>query len=302
MSSISRSVTKGDVIRSSATSSISGLSLLAGLIDADSVKVASVATSDGAKGTTDGTARVVGLSIAGNQFTLDRSGVHPAGPQVPVPGLPADPAKALEQLGVSFVLPKGERTTQGSDAQITLQGLQIVIDTQVLRSKLDTIPFDEIVNVVPDQAGKLKSALGAAVHVAPRLVITAGGAAADVSTVPAITFPDLSGLSAGAGGVGATAGGGAAATTGGASATSGAPPAGGASAGAADPATTSVQTRNAAAGLPPLASVPGALMVGGLLLASGLGWWLQRLGAFVIGGAGSCSHGLETGVPDLRKA
>jgi hypothetical protein len=48
--------------------------------------------------------------------------------------------------------------------------------------------------------------------------------------------------------------------------------------------------------------VPGVLIAGGLLIASALGWWLQKVGGFVLGGAGSCSHGLETGVPDLRKA
>jgi hypothetical protein len=55
-------------------------------------------------------------------------------------------------------------------------------------------------------------------------------------------------------------------------------------------------------GLPPLASIPGKLMWGGFVLAAGLGWWLQKLGGLVLGGAGSCTHGLETGVPDLRRA
>src|SRR5690606_37783510 len=59
---------------------------------------------------------------------------------------------------------------------------------------------------------------------------------------------------------------------------------------------------NAGAGLPPLNSIPGALMFGGLAAAGVLGMWLRRIGAAALGGAGSCSHGLDTGLPDLRKA
>ncbi len=303
MSSISRSVNAGKDVTSTATSSISDLSLLGGLITADSVKVSSATSSNGKKATADGLARVVGLAVAGNGFTVDRNGVHPAGPQAPIPGLPDNPAKALKQLGISFVLPKGEKRLHGADGEVTLQGLQIVIDTRPLRAKLDKIPFDEIVGQVPDSAGQLKSLLGAAVHLAPKFVITAGNAATAANTVPAIALPDVSGLAgpataAGGGAVGGATGG---AVTGGA--LSGSPGAGlGAAGGAGSDGSTSVATQNAAAGLPPLASVPGALMVGGILLASGLGWWLQKIGAFVLGGAGSCSHGLETGVPDLRKA
>lgn len=307
MSSISRSVNAGSVVTTTATSRIGDLSLVGGLVTADSVKVSSVASSNGKKATGDGVARVVGLAIAGNGFTVDRDGVHPAGPQTPIPGLPDQPAKALKQLGISFVLPKGHKSVQGADGQVTVQGLQIVIDTHPLRHRLDKIPFDEIVGQVPDSAGKLKSLLGAAVHLAPKIVITAGNSATAANTVPAIALPDLGGLAGPANGAGGAAGavGGASGgvVTGGAM--SGGPGAGlGAAGGAAGAPTdaTSVATRNAAAGLPPLASVPGALMMGGLLLATGLGWWLQKIGAFVLGGAGSCSHGLETGVPDLRKA
>jgi hypothetical protein len=81
------------------------------------------------------------------------------------------------------------------------------------------------------------------------------------------------------------------------------PPASGTPGGAGGEAvTTDVATAPMGAGLPPLASIPGALLVGGIVLASGVGWWLQRIGGFVLGGAGACAHGLESGVPDLRKA
>lgn len=305
MSSISELTTSGDVIRSVATSRIADLSLLEGLITADSVRVVTTATSNGKKPTTDVNARVVGLAIAGNEFTIDRDGVHAAGQPSPIDGLPDEPNQALKQLGISFELPKGQRSTQGADARVLLEGLQIVIDTRVLRSQLDTTAVEEAVGQVtkqfPDDAAPLKSLVGALFQLSPKVVITAGTAAVAATTVQGIDFPPLPTLdgppTAGAptgGALGDTSGSvGAGAVPGGPAPTAGA---------GAPPTTTDVATQNAAAGLPPLASIPGALMVGGLVLASGVGFWLQKIGAFVIGGAGSCAHGLETGVPDLRKA
>ena len=58
----------------------------------------------------------------------------------------------------------------------------------------------------------------------------------------------------------------------------------------------------AGSGLPPLYSLPGALLVGGIALAALGGTWLRRIGVIALGGAGSCPHGLDSGLPDLRKA
>ena len=55
-------------------------------------------------------------------------------------------------------------------------------------------------------------------------------------------------------------------------------------------------------GLPPLNSVPGALTVGGIGLAAAAGTWLRKIGLVALGGTGSCPHGLDSGLPDLRKA
>ena len=57
-----------------------------------------------------------------------------------------------------------------------------------------------------------------------------------------------------------------------------------------------------AAGLPPLASIPGALLVGGVALAAAAGTWLRKIGVLALGGAATCTHGLDSGLPDLRKA
>jgi hypothetical protein len=202
------------------------------------------------------------------------------------------------------VLPKGQQRTHGATGSSAVQGLQMVVNTGKLRSRLDGIPFDQLVNLIPNQAGQLKSVAGALVHLSPRIVITAGNATVDSGTVPGIALPGL-----GAGAPAATAGGGVPSAGGGApsslgGAPAGAPPSAGApptaSTGAA-PSGSTVATKNAAAGMPPLASVPGALIAGALVIASGIGFWLQKIGGFVIGGAGTCSHGLESGVPDLRK-
>lgn len=316
ISSISESVTGGDVIRSTATSRIGNLSLLGGVITVDFVTTTATTISDGTKAAAQRKARIGGLEIAGQSFGFGPDGIEASGKPAPIPGLPDDPAKALEALGVSLVLPKGEKSVDGASAENLVEGLQVVIDTKVLRSKLDAVPFDQIIGAIPDQAGELKNLLGAAVNLAPKFVITLGNSATTTSTVPAIELPDIdpghlpAGGADGSGGTPAVPGAGGSDVGSGSSGTdlgsgSAAPPAGTSAAAAASAAAgagDALAAEPMSAGLPPLASVPGALMVGGLVLATGIGWWLQKIGAFVLGGAGSCAHGLETGVPDLRKA
>ena len=313
MSSVSRLVTEGDTIESVGTSRIGNLSLLGGIITADGIKVTTKSTSNGDRATTDGASRVVGLAIGGQQFTVGKDGVRAAGRPVPIPGLPDDPAKALKQLGVSITMAPGEQNINGVIGDAALTGLRIEIDTRPLRSQLDVVPLNDIVGAIPDETGELKSLLGAAVNLAPKFVIIAGSSTTEAGTVPEIELPsidpgDLGGAGVPADGAG-TSGSVPGTSTGAASGVPGSGAASGAGLGAATPpgsaAGSDAQTvavNPASAGLPPLASIPGALMIGGIMLASIVGWWLQKIGAFVLGGAGSCAHGLETGVPDLRRA
>jgi hypothetical protein len=57
----------------------------------------------------------------------------------------------------------------------------------------------------------------------------------------------------------------------------------------------------ASAGLPPLFSIPGLLLCAGLGGALLAGSYVRRLGALVLGAGAACPHGLESGLPDLRK-
>ena len=57
-----------------------------------------------------------------------------------------------------------------------------------------------------------------------------------------------------------------------------------------------------ASGLPDLFSIPGLLLVGSIAGACVAGSYVRRMGALALGGGGACSHGLDSGLPDLRKA
>ncbi len=101
-------------------------------------------------------------------------------------------------------------------------------------------------------------------------------------------------------------------TGGGAGGTGGAPPSSGAAPSSAAPGAapgdapsadgTLGDAALAGSGLPPLYSIPGAILVGGIALAAVGGSWLRKAGVLALGGSGSCSHGLDSGLPDLRKA
>ncbi len=302
----SRTETVGNTVQAVATSKLSNVSILGGVVTADSITVKTTTSTDGQKPTASGVSKVVGLELAGKPITVTRDGVQLVDKKAGIPGLPDQPEKALAQLGISLVLPKPEQSARGDNGEAAFEGLRIEIDTRPLRSHLDGIPFDTVLGLVPDQAKEVKSAIQAATLLAPKFVIHAGNAASESSTVPKMEFDlptvDPSALAgAGTPPVSGTTGGTSGAA--GAGAAGAAPALGQASAAGGDAGDVgTLAAKPMSAGLPPLASIPGALMVGALVIAAGVGWWLQKIGGLVLGGAGSCSHGLETGVPDLRRA
>lgn len=308
MSSVSEVLTGGDTIRSVATSKLSDVALLNGVIGIDTVAVVSTTTSNGRKATTDLQTRVSGITLAGTPVVLGRRGVRLADQEAPIEGLPADPNEALEQLGVRLDLPEGDRSARRESATASVEGLRVVLDLAVLRKQLDTGALEDVVGQItkefPEDADQLKSAIGALFQVAPKLVLTLGNASSTTTTIQGVDFPSIEvpdePLDMGASGPAGSSGGGLAGGAGTGTPPSSAGTGAGLPGGAAT--TTDVATEPMAAGLPPLASIPGALLLGGIALASGVGWWLQRIGGFVLGGAGACAHGLESGVPDLRKA
>jgi hypothetical protein len=159
---------------------------------------------------------------------------------------------------------------------------------------------------LPEEMKDFKKVLQAALNLSPRFVVHLAYSSAKINTVQPLTVPtvpppdnpgDEGGDDTDEGGGASTGGGGSGGTAGSASAGSTAP-ASAPSSGGVDGALTDAAL---ASGLPPLFSIPTLLMVlafGGALAA---GSYVRRIGALALGGGTACPHGLDSGLPDLRK-
>lgn len=308
--SVSRTSYAKETVVTTATSALGNVKLLGGIIELRSIvtQARTESSLDGSRSSSS--IRYAGLTIGGTPFQLTKDGVEAAGQGAPIPGLPDDPADALKALGVSMSLPKPVVTRDGVKSSVDVRGIKVVLDTTVLRSKLPSLPMDKLTAQFPESAKQLTGLLLALNEAHPRIVAYLGSAQTEGLSVPPVSFGDFPGGVTGdapgsavpgggsAGSVGGTGG-----SLGGGSALAGSPVTGGA--GGAAGATGSpveVANVNAAPGLPKLGTVPGLLMMGGLALAGAAGWWMRRAGLLVLGGAANCSHGLASGIPDLRKA
>ncbi len=303
-------------VRAVSRSAVGDVSLLGGVVTLSGITARAVAGSDGAQGTTGGGADYGVLTIAGQKFRYGADGFEAAGQAAPVPGLPDEAGAALEALGIQLLLPQPSYEKEGDKATTTVQGIQVVLDTAVLRRQLDALPLTalaDLLNQIPEEAGQLKSVLGAALNLAPRFVITLGNATSVVDTsqavdIPTGAVPDNNTTGAGGDPTSPTGGGGDdGAGTGAGGATPGTPGTPGTAGEPAVPgsdggADGDLVDAAPAAGLPPLFSIPGALLLGAIAAATVAGSYLRRLGVMALGGGGACPHGLDSGLPDLRKA
>ncbi|TQK70154.1 hypothetical protein [Nocardioides sp. SLBN-35] len=278
--------------------------LLGGLITLGGVETVAKATSDGATGTATGTAIWGKMAIAGQEFGIGPDGaiVPSGGGTTPIPGLNQLPLDALKALGVTIEIPQQVRTVDGDAGTSMSQGLRITIDTQLLSPLLKALPTNVLGELIPAQAGPLKGVVSGLSNLAPKVVVTLGVARAEVDTVPPIDFaapPAAADAAPPAAEAPAPAP--AAGSVGVPSAATPVPVGTVPTAGAA-PTGDLVDAAPTSAGLPELFSIPGMLLVAAFALAAVAGSWFRRLGAAALGIGASCPHGLDSGLPDLRKA
>ncbi|MCX6400896.1 MAG: hypothetical protein NTX33_13330, partial [Propionibacteriales bacterium] len=297
--SVSRMTAVDGPVVTASRSTLGEVKLLGGLITMGGIETVARASTDGVKGATSGKATYGKMAIAGQEFSIGPDGVEAAGTTSPIPGLKDLPADALEQLGVTIIVPKQVRDVDGDQARSVSAGLQVVINTKILAPLLKALPVGVLAELIPAEAGPLKGVVAGLSNLAPTIVLTLGVATATVDTVPPIDaiapvgVPPAAGVveppKAGSVGVPPAAAGGAAPVN-------AAPPADGA------PVADLVDAAPASAGLPDLFSIPGMLLLAAFIAAALAGSWFRRLGVAALGAGAPCSYGLDSGLPDLRKA
>ncbi|WP_209721904.1 hypothetical protein [Marmoricola sp. OAE513] len=290
---------ESDTVTASATARLGTVGLLGGLIKLNGVEVVTKTVSNIAQGAVTTKKIDIGsMSILGNKFGYTGKGFEAMGKENPLPGLPDDAIKALAKLGVKFEIGESKVTKEGPVGSVSAEGLRIEIDTQPLLSLLPKLPLDELVGQLPDlpgQAAILKGLIVALGDAHPKVALVLGQSRADAQTVkgidpdavvtpPVVDTPvtDTPVADVPVGDVPITDPGAPAET----------PPGN---------APTDPFVPQKVSGLPPLGSIPMALLLGGLMLAAGLGWYIRRAGLIMFGGSATCAHGLKAGIPDLRK-
>ena len=291
---------EADEVTATATSRLGSVGLLAGLVKLDGFETVTKVTSNSAGGAKITKSVTIGaLSIAGNKFGYTGTGFEAMGKVNPLPGLPDDPIKALAALGIKIDLGKVVEKKEGAVGAVTAEGLRISIDTAPLLGLLPKLPLADLVSNLPDlpgQAAILKGLIVALGEAHPRIDLVLGQSIANAQTVKAIAPPPITTPETPitptveppallpVDDVGSLDPGSPTAT----------PP-------VENPITTPIVPVSELPGLPPLGSIPMALLIGGLMLAAGLGWYITTAGNLLFGGAAACAHGLKAGIPDLRK-
>lgn len=322
-SSKTRTIVSDTEVRTVAQAALGDVRILGGLVRLEGVTAMQESVSNGKRASSTGESTMGGLVVLGQRFAFTSDGFVLAG--TPVAGVPVDATKALKMLGITLTMPRTTTEDEGLKAAGLAEGLKIELDAALLTKALRILPLDKLVDLIPDDAKELKSAASLLTGLSPRTVITLGNAGTATETVTALappTTPPAIGPSTSpaptdqpttpaAGGTdsGGTAGGSGTSGDLGSGSDTGALPdtaAPGAptdeiSDGGSNTAAPAVDLAPMAAGLPPLTTVPGFLTLLALGLAGAGGVYLSKAGILALGTGSSCTHGLDSGLPDLRK-
>ncbi len=145
---------EGETAVTVARSSVSDIDI-AGVIKIEQVSTVAEATSDGTTAKLSGRTLVSGLTIQGNEFTVDSDGIHaPMENNVPIPirDVTGPLNEQLLQLGIQMFVAEPIDLIEGAAASRSLGGLIITFKPKTLASN---IPPEIISQIPPDVPGFL---------------------------------------------------------------------------------------------------------------------------------------------------
>jgi hypothetical protein len=284
-------------ITATASSTVSGLTLLGGLITIKGVHMTASSTSNGAKGADTGDASVVGLEVLGKAVSLGDP-ISLAGNDTPAPKVPIDLSSQLG-IKIEYLTNSGavSPSTYSVAADRNVQGLTITVDLGVLGKVLGNGALSTALAPLLGKIPQLGPLLVGLLKLGTKLVITVGDVRTSVSGTPAYVgggFPGGTTLPPTS--PGSSAGGPIVSSGGVPTLDQGAavPPGQ-----TATPSTTTPVTQ-AAFQFPGLGKTPSMLILLCLLAAGLAGWVFRAVGLALLGGE-DCAMGLAVGVPDLRQ-
>jgi hypothetical protein len=304
MSATSSSLAPSTTANAQASATDTGISILGGFITIGSVTSTATASSDGTTGSLTGSTVLQNVDIAGEQVTVNSSGIQAAGQSTPL-ALPISSINTLlGELGISMSVTNPTDGVSGASASRTLDGLKISIDLKTLDSAANTfstllpasvtsqlpvaLPDDQQLTL--DLATLQVSSTASPAYVAGNSG-NSGSASASSSSTPSTPSAVSSAAIAGNSGTPGTAGTSGSYSTGntGTGGTSGgSTPAGSTGAGGGP---TSTDSAPASVVAPAFKGIGAALVLLGLLAASGLAYAYKRAddAAGVLGS--SCADG-----------
>ncbi|GAC1611600.1 MAG: hypothetical protein NVS3B26_26090 [Mycobacteriales bacterium] len=294
-----------------AASAVHNIDVLGGLIHIGSVTTHLQTSADGKKPFGTGRTTVAGLTVAGQSFTVDDTGIH-AGPQSSsLP--PLTSPSQLAQAGITFsgVVQSSSATTNG--IKRSAAGLVITVRTAPLRAALSPVlgPLNSVLstiisNLPPNDQGNFYYLLKAT----PQITYVFGAAqSASAATLPiSFSFPPP-GLAGGplSGGPGSSAGGASSLNGAGSLGSAAVPPSLAAAGvpslvapGAPEPVLQAPSSYSAAAATSGFAGIAGGWTLLALGASGLIGWGLIRFLGLAGGLLGGCRLGAPTSLPDLR--
>jgi hypothetical protein len=114
---------------SEATSTVHGIDIAGGLVHVGEVTSTATSSSDGSNATVSGTSTVADVTVAGESVTVDSSGVHVQGNNVPgLDTVTAGVNQILATAGISLSLTKPTDTVNGPSGVRQLDGLTVKWD------------------------------------------------------------------------------------------------------------------------------------------------------------------------------